>query len=72
MHECEDYSHHEAEKCDNLPWEDHPYDTPDEEEVFKTESDDLEDDVVFQDISSCMAEEEVKWEDSPYYRKLGL
>jgi len=78
MPECEDNPHHEEgsvcdgdemhekEESDDVPWEDHPYyDTPDEEEEFPAESDDI-DAVACQDNSSC-SEEEVEWEDSPYY-----
>jgi len=52
-----------------VPWEDHPYyDTPAEEEECGTESDDSVVNVACQAHSSYDEEEdEVPWEDSPYY-----
>ena len=60
--ELDNNAHNVEEESYDVPWEDHPgYDTPDEEAECRAESD--LDDAACEDSE----EEEVAWEDSPYY-----
>ena len=78
IQESEDNAHQEEDEPDNELWEDHPYyDIPDELEDCEAESDDdaacqdSDDDAACQDCDDAACqdseEEEVAWEDSPYY-----